>query len=78
MSEKPSKDEVLDALDFMLNVIKEHDKDLDKVVKELTSKAKFFAKGGEFSCRLGSIEEKIVVMQRDINTLLKFRSQASQ
>ena len=40
MSEKaPSKDEAFEALDFIVNVLKEHEKDLDKLVSELDTVA---------------------------------------
>jgi len=35
VSKKPqSKDEALEALDFIVNVLKEHEKDLDKLINE--------------------------------------------
>jgi hypothetical protein len=36
MSKRPqSKDEALEALDFIVNVLKEHEKDLDRLINEL-------------------------------------------
>ena len=48
MSEKtPSKDEALEALDFIVNVLKEHEKDLDRLVSELGSVAGQLGESGE-------------------------------
>jgi hypothetical protein len=36
MSKKaPSKDDALEALDFIINVLREHEKDLDRLINEL-------------------------------------------
>jgi len=35
MSRKSSKDEAFEALDFIINVLKEHEKDLDRLIGKL-------------------------------------------
>jgi hypothetical protein len=71
MAEKiPSKEESHEALDFLLAVIKEHDKDLDKLVKGMASGSKLAKEKGEIVDSLGRIEEKIDRMRSDINRLL--------
>jgi hypothetical protein len=43
MSRKPqSKDEALEALDFIVNVLKEHEKDLDRLITRSSSTAVSF------------------------------------
>jgi hypothetical protein len=38
MAKNPqSKDEALEALDFIVNVLKEHERDLDKLINELAT-----------------------------------------
>jgi chaperonin cofactor prefoldin len=72
MSEKPpSKDEALEALDFIVNVLKEHEKDLDRLVNELATVADQMGDNGELSSKVEKIEAKINLLQNDIGSLLK-------
>jgi len=72
MSEKsPSKDEALEALDFIVNVLKEHEKDLDRLVSELGTVAEQLGETGEFNTKIKQIEDKINGMQSDIGSLVK-------
>ena len=74
----PSKNETLEALNFILSVITEHDKDLNKLVSELTSISRRLAETGELSSRFGRIENKIDNLQNAINNLLKSLSTSFQ
>ncbi len=77
MSEKsPSKDEALEALDFIVNVLKEHEKDLDRLVGELGTVADQLGETGEFSTKIKQIEDKIGGMQYDVENLVKSISAA--
>jgi hypothetical protein len=72
MSEKPpSKDEALEALDFIVNVLKEHEKDLDRLVNELGTVADQMGESGELGSKVEQIEEKINALQTDVNNVLK-------
>jgi hypothetical protein len=72
MSEKPpSKDEALEALDFIVNVLKEHEKDLDKLVCELGSVAGQLGESGEINDKVRKIEDKINSLQNEVGTLVK-------
>ena len=42
-----SKDEALEALDFIVNVLKEHEKDLDKLINELATVTEQLGATGE-------------------------------
>jgi hypothetical protein len=72
MSEKPpSKDEALEALDFIVNVLKEHEKDLDKLVNELGTVAEQLGDSGELSGKVKKIEDKINVLQTEVGVIVK-------
>ena len=72
MSEKPpSKDEALEALDFIVNVLKEHEKDLDKLVNELGTVADQLGDTGEINGKVEKIEEKITGLQTEVGSLIK-------
>jgi hypothetical protein len=71
MSKKPQpKDEALEALDFIVNVLKEHEKDLDRLIGELGAVAAAFGETGDISCRVEKIEESVSGLQNDINSLV--------
>jgi hypothetical protein len=72
MSEKsPSKDEALEALDFIVNVLKEHEKDLDRLVGELGTVAGQLGESGELNIKVKKIEDKISGLQSDVGNLVK-------
>ena len=75
MSERtPSKDEALEALDFIVNVLKEHEKDLDKLISELGTVANQLGESGEINNKVAKIEDKINNMQNEISNLIKHLS----
>jgi hypothetical protein len=67
----PSKDGSFEALDFILNIIKEHDKDLDRVATELASIAKRRGEKGDLRIRIAKIEDQIDSLQKDVDKLSK-------
>jgi hypothetical protein len=67
----PSKDEALEALDFIVNVLKEHEKDLDRLVSELGTVAGQLGDSGELNDKVKTIEDKIGGLQNDVGNLLK-------
>ena len=78
MSEKPpSKDEALEALDFIVNVLKEHEKDLDRLVSELGSVAGQLGESGELNGKVKKIEDKIINLQGEVGSLVKNLSVSS-
>ncbi|MGB9914223.1 MAG: hypothetical protein ACPLIG_01120 [Candidatus Bathyarchaeales archaeon] len=75
MSKKPqSKDEALEALDFIVNVLKEHEKDLDKLINELGTVAASLGETGELSSKVAKIEDRINGLQNEINNLINYLS----
>jgi hypothetical protein len=77
MSKTPkSKDEALEALDFIVNVLKEHEKDLDKLIGELGIVTDRLGETGELSCKVEKVEERISGLQNEINSLVSYLSTA--
>jgi len=79
MSKKPqSKDEALEALDFIVNVLKEHEKDLDRLIGELGTVTEALGETGELSCKVEKVEERISGLQNEINSLVSYLSASPQ
>ena len=77
MSKKPpAKDEALEAFDFIVNVLKEHEKDLDKLISELGTVAGQFGDTGELSGKVENVEQKIGGLQNEITSLVNYLSAA--
>jgi len=77
MSRKPqSKDEALEALDFIVNVLKEHEKDLDKLIGELATVTEALGTTGELSNKVEKVEERITSLQNEITNLVGYISNA--
>jgi hypothetical protein len=75
MSKKPgSKDEALEALDFIVNVLKEHEKDLDRLINELGTVTDALGETGELTSKVEKVEERINGLQNEINGLVKYLS----
>ncbi len=75
MSKKPqSKDEALEALDFIVNVLKEHEKDLDRLISELGTVTEALGETGELSCKVEKVEERISSLQNEISSLASYLS----
>jgi len=71
MSRKPqSKDEALEALDFIVNVLKEHEKDLDKLIGELATVTEQIGVSGNLSGKVEKVEEKVNGLQSEIVNLI--------
>ena len=79
MSKKPqSKDEALEALDFIVNVLKEHEKDLDRLISELGTVAEALGETGELNSKVEKVEERINGLQNEISNLLSYLSASPQ
>lgn len=75
MSKKPqARDEALEALDFIVNVLKEHENDLDRLIGELGTVTEQIGETGELTCKVENVEEKISVLQNEINGLVNYLS----
>jgi len=74
MSKKPTKDEAFEALDFIINVLKEHEKDLDRLVAELAKTTQKLGGTGELSEKIASVEERLSTIQSEISKLINYIS----
>ena len=69
-----SKDEALEALDFIVNVLKEHEKDLDKLISELGAVTEQISDTGELSGKVEKVEAKINNLQKEVTNLIGYMS----
>jgi hypothetical protein len=75
LSKKPeSKNEALEALDFIVNVLKEHERDLDRLINDLGTVTDHLGEAGELNGKVQKIEEKINNLQNDVSGLLNYFS----
>ena len=72
MERKPSKDEAFEALDFIINVLKEHEKDLDRLISQLGIITESLGETGEISGKIESIEDRLGSLQGEITNLIKY------
>jgi len=64
----------LEALDFIVNVLKEHEKDLDKLINELATVTEQLGDTGEISGKVEKVEEKITSLQKEVANLMNYIS----
>jgi hypothetical protein len=69
-----SKDEALEALDFIVNVLKEHERDLDKLINELATVTEQLGDTSELTGKVDKIEEKINGLQKEVTNLISYMS----
>jgi seryl-tRNA synthetase len=65
-----SKDDALEALDFIVNVLKEHEKDLDKLINELATVTEQIGDTGELSGKVEKVEAKLDTLQKEVTNLV--------
>ena len=77
MAKNPqSKDDALEALDFIVNVLKEHEKDLDKLINELATVTEQMGDTSELNGKVEKVEEKIDALQKEVTSLISHLSNA--
>ena len=75
MAKNPqSKDEALEALDFIVNVLKEHERDLDKLISELATVTEQMGDTSELTGKVEKVEEKINGLQKEVANLIGYVS----
>ncbi len=72
MERKPNKNEALEALDFIINVLKEHEKDLDRLISQLGIITESLGETGEITGKIEKIEDRISTLQGEISNLIKY------
>lgn len=70
VKKSPSKDETLEALDFIINVLKEHEKDLDRLIGELSEITSSLGSTGELGDKIESVEERLSTLQTEVTNLI--------
>lgn len=78
MSRKPRKDEALEAIDFIVNVLKQHEKDLDRLIAQLAKITSQITKKGELPTRIQTMEERLSTVQTEISNLIQLLSTSKQ
>jgi len=71
MERKPSKDDALEALDFVINVLKEHEKDLDRLISQLGIITENLGETGEITGKIEKLEDRITSLQNEITSMIK-------
>ncbi len=71
MDRKPSNNDALEAVDFIINVLKEHEKDLDGLIGQLGVITESLGETGEISNKIEKIEGRITKLQDEIINLIK-------
>lgn len=71
MERKPTKNDALEALDFIINVLKEHEKDLDRLISQLGIITESLGDTGEITGKIENIEDRITTLQDEITNLIK-------
>lgn len=61
-------------MDFIVNVLKEHEKDLDRLIKELGSITERLGDTGELSGKIEKVEERLTTLQNEITNLITYLS----
>ncbi|MCW3999564.1 MAG: hypothetical protein NWE93_04945 [Candidatus Bathyarchaeota archaeon] len=71
MAKNPQqKDDAFEALDFIVNVLKEHERDLDKLISELATVTEQMGDTGELTGKVEKVEEKINTLQKEVTSLI--------
>jgi len=71
LAKRPSKNEALEAVDFIINVLREHEKDLDRLINELGKIASKFGQAGEVPSKITRVEERLAQLQLEVSSLIK-------
>jgi len=71
MERKPTKNDALEALDFIINVLKEHEKDLDHLISQLGIITESLGDTGELTGKIEKIEDRITSLQGEISNMVK-------
>ena len=77
MAKNPqSKDDALEALDFIVNVLKEHEKDLDRLISDLATVTEQIGDTEELNGKVEKVEAKIDTLQNEVTNLINALSSA--
>jgi uncharacterized coiled-coil protein SlyX len=65
----PNKDKALEALDFVISVLREHEKDLDKLVCQLDNITERFGENNDLSIKFERLEKSLQSLQDNLTNL---------
>ena len=74
MSKRSSKDDALEALDFIVNILKEHEKDLDRLINQLDKTLEQYGETGELKGKIEDVEDRLAHLQTQISDLIQLIS----
>ena len=75
MGETPdSKDKSLEALDFIINVLKQHEQNLDKSIDQLATVVEQIGNTDALRGKMETVEEKINNLQKEVTNLIGYLS----
>ena len=75
---KPAKDDALEALDFVINVLREHEKDLDRLTNELAQITDKMGGTEDIGGKIDNVESRLNTLQVDIASLLSLLSSSAE
>lgn len=78
MSKRPSKDDALEALDFIINILKEHEKDLDRLINQLGETLEQYGETGELTGKIEDVEDRLAHLQTQISDLVQLISTSQE
>jgi hypothetical protein len=73
-----SKDKSLEALDFIINVLKEHEQNLDKSINEFALVTEHLGNTDALNGKIEKVEEKIGTLQKEITNLIAIMSSSTK
>jgi hypothetical protein len=75
---KPSKNDALEALDFIIAVLKEHEKNFDRLINELGAITEKMGERGENTEKIDRLENRLSSIQDELAELVKFVSTSGE
>jgi hypothetical protein len=78
MPNNPTKDEALEALDFVINVLKTHEKDLDRLINKLDITLEQYSETGELTDKITHLEDRLAHIQTQITHITEVISNTTE
>jgi uncharacterized coiled-coil protein SlyX len=79
MGENPdSKDRSLETIDFIINVLRQHEQHLDRSIDQLATVAEQIGNTDELNNKMATVEEKINNLQKEVTNLIGYLSKAPE
>ena len=66
-----ARKEAIEALDFIINVLREHEKDLSRLITELGKMVERFGEAGELTGKIQGVGEHLSIIQKEISDLVR-------